>query len=197
MHRLRLALNTSTTFYSLWTLARPVVLVHLVPRMHLSASATNVARRVARRLPHSHAAALLKPPPRFTIFAPLAMTFSSTCLLALLKRKIQKQQRQRKHPPSHSLALWGRRCVLASLSVPALVSTSVPPCPDTTNRTRRRTVKPKFWRVITTPSSIVSRLLFNNAYIVQHSSALARFLYKMNLSQIFANSPVHPRIPEP
>ena len=52
---------------SLWALARPVVLPHLL-RMHRGASATNVNRRVARRLPHSHAAALLTPPPRFTHF---------------------------------------------------------------------------------------------------------------------------------
>ena len=47
------------------------------------------------------------------------------------KRKIQKQRNNKGNtlPLTLSLALWGRRWVLSSLSVPALVSTSVPPLP--------------------------------------------------------------------
>ena len=159
--------------------------------MHRSASTTNVTRRVARRLPHGHAAALLRPPPRFT--------FSSTCLfLPCSKERYKNNETTNETTPSHSLSrAVGRRWVLASLSVHRARVDLCPPCPDTTTRTRRRTGKPKFWRVVTTPSSIVSRPFFNNTYIVQHSSALARFLYKMNLSQNSSHSPIHPRIPEP
>ena len=110
MHRLSLSrpynLNTS---FSLWTLARPVVLVQLLQRMHRGASTTNVSRNVARRLPHSHAVALLTPPPRFTLTPPLAMTISSTCLLlALLKERYKNNETTKEiHPFSLSLSRCG------------------------------------------------------------------------------------------
>ena len=61
------------------------------------------------KAPPRHAVALLKPPPLFTHSPPLYNVFSSTCLLlALLERKIQKQQHNKGKPPllSLSLALW-------------------------------------------------------------------------------------------
>ena len=62
------------------------------------------------------------------------------------KRKIQKQRNNKGTPPPYltlSLALWGRRWVLASLSVPALVSTSVPPFLTQRTRPRRRNMETK------------------------------------------------------
>ena len=37
-------------------------------------------------------------------------------------------------------------------------------------------MKPKFWRVITTPSSIVCRPLFDNTYVVHHCFPLIPLL---------------------
>ena len=91
--------------------------------MHRGASTADVARRVARRLLHSHAAAILTPQPRFTLFAPLRHDRPlSVSFLAMLKERYKNNKTTKETPPSHSLslslALWGRRWVLASLSRP-------------------------------------------------------------------------------
>ena len=61
----------------------------------------------------------------------------------LAQRKIQKQHNNKgKTPPPYLalyFALWGRRWFLASLSSPALGSTSVPPYPDTQTTTTATT----------------------------------------------------------
>ena len=136
--------------------------------MHRNASTTNVTRRVARRLPHGHAAALLRPLPRFTLTPPLALSVFSTCLfLPCSKERYKNNETTKETPPSHSLSrAVGRRWVLASLSVPRARVDLCHPCPDTTTRTRRRTGKPKFWRVLTTQSFIVNRPLSCNTYVV-------------------------------
>ena len=107
MHRLRLSYsNTSTSSCSLWTLARPVVIGQLLLRMHRSASTTNVARKVARRLPHSHAVALLNHRHTSPFAPPLShdhlLYVSSSCPA---KRKIQKQRNNKGNSPPLTLSL--------------------------------------------------------------------------------------------
>ena len=102
-------------------------------------------------------------------------------------------------PLSLSLSRCGvRRWVLASLSVPALVSTSVAPALTQQTRTRRRNRKTKVLAGRNDPE-----LLRHSPPLLPHVRRppslrhLSHFLYKMYLSTDFNNSPVHPRVAEP
>ena len=105
MHQLPLAQYISTTSFSLWTLAGPVVLEHLVLEMHRGASVASVTHRVARRLPHRHAATLLRPPPRFT-HRPSSPTSSPLRVFFLpCSKERYKNNKTTKESPPLSLSL--------------------------------------------------------------------------------------------
>ena len=109
--------------------------------MRRDASTTNVAARspegspTSRRSP-SYTTTSLHPLAPLVLHLLLYVSF-----LALLKEKYKNNKTTKENPPSHSLSrAMGRRWVLASLSRPALVSTSALALARTTE-TRRRTGK--------------------------------------------------------
>ena len=138
------------------------------------------------KAPPRHAVVLLKPPPLFTHSPRLANIFSSTCLLLPCSKKDTKTttKQQRKPPLSHSLSrALGRRWVLASLSRPALVSTSAIALTQQTEHEGEQG-DPMCWRALTTPNSITSRPLFDNTYSSRRSFHLRpRLVHDVHVPQ--------------
>ena len=175
------------------------MLEHLLLRIHRSVSTTNVT---ARSPEGSHT---VTPQPFLdhrlaSPIAPLSqhllLYVSSSCPARKKDTKTTKQQR--KPPPSHSLSrAVGRRWVLASLSRPALVSTSPLALTQTTG-TRRRTGKSKVLVGHSDPKlhsqPPASSTTRTSPTVASPSD---RVLYMMFMSHYFHSSPVHPRIPEP
>ena len=145
MHRLRLSpLVTSNTILACGPLAR----ARRPPTTPSPDAPGCICHQRGPRLPessHSHDVALLNHLRASPFSPPLLVVVPSVSFLALLKERYKNNETTKETHPlplTLSLALWGHRWVLASLSTPALVSTSVPPPPlalaQQTTSTRRR-----------------------------------------------------------